>query len=191
DHLRKQPLHRCLACADRDPLVHHISDRNEVIGGAIHTHHGNDPSLLHRIDRPMQRCGRTRLKQELSAGDGLQCVAGSFGAHCIDAHISTHPVGRSLEEDHRIADLVEIVRFAARIAAHEFQAIVHLADHDHTPCTEKPCTTCGHDTHWAGTEHHHCIARLDTSHLCGLVTGGHYIGEHDRIIQVHSGWDHG
>src|SRR3712207_7591246 len=45
-------------------FVHHVSDWDEGVGGAIYPNDGDDPALFRRVDSPMQRCGRPYLHQD-------------------------------------------------------------------------------------------------------------------------------
>ncbi len=185
DQARQQPLHRGLVRADGEALVHHVADRHQGVDRAVHADDGDDPALLHGVDRPVQRRGRPAHHLQPPAEDVLHRAAVGFRPHGVDADVRAQPVGRPLQEQHRVAQRLEVVGLAGRVVPGELEAVVHLIDHDDPPRAEEPGAPGRHDAHRAGPEHHDRVAGLDAAHLGGLVPGRHHVGEHHGIVRVH------
>src|SRR5947209_17535569 len=81
------------ACPNRDPFVHHVPDRHQRTDRAVHADDGDDPTLLHRVDRPMQRGHRPALEQQLPPHDGLHAAARRVRSDGIDAHVGADSRG--------------------------------------------------------------------------------------------------
>ena len=93
DQPRQVALDAGLVHAQRQALVHGVSNRYRIERRAIYPHDGDHSALANTVDAPVQHSRRTGLQFELDAGQRPHKIAGSFGAYRVNADICTHATG--------------------------------------------------------------------------------------------------
>ena len=72
-------------------LVDGVAYRQGIEWCAVHPDDGHHPTLVHRVDRPVQRRRRAVLQLHLDAGQRMRKIAGRLTASAVNADVGPMP----------------------------------------------------------------------------------------------------